>query len=95
MDRPHRNALLLLHFTVLIWGLTGIFGRLIQLPADQLVYIRTLIGMAGLAMAAPIMRFPLRPGAGLPRAGGRGRKNQNVARGLGPLAHPMTFGFCA
>ncbi|MCB9170298.1 MAG: DMT family transporter [Flavobacteriales bacterium] len=65
MDRPHRNALLLLHFTVLIWGLTGIFGRLIKLPADQLVYIRTLIGMAGLAMAAPIMRFPLRPGADL------------------------------
>lgn len=61
MQREHRNALLLLHLTVLIWGLTGIFGRLITQPADQLVYTRTVIALAGLAIAAPIMGFPLLP----------------------------------
>ena len=61
MHREHRNALLLLHLTVLIWGLTGIFGRLITQPADQLVYTPTVIALAGLAVAAPIMGFPLLP----------------------------------
>ena len=61
MQREHRNALLLLHLTVLIWGLTGIFGRLITQPADQLVYTRTVIALVGLAVASPIMGFPLLP----------------------------------
>lgn len=56
-----RNALLLLHLTVLIWGFTGIFGRLIDQPADQLVYTRTAIGIIGLLVAARWMRFPVLP----------------------------------
>ncbi len=56
-----RNALVLLHITVLIWGFTGIFGRLIDQPADQLVYTRTIIGIAGLVVASWWMGFPLLP----------------------------------
>src|SRR5690606_4295190 len=38
----HRN-LLILHFTVLIWGFTGVLGSLISTPALQLVWYRVLI----------------------------------------------------
>jgi len=34
----------LLHFTVIIFGFTGILGKLITLPADRLVFWRVLIG---------------------------------------------------
>lgn len=38
----HRN-LLILHFTVLIWGFTGVLGSLISISAIQLVWYRVLI----------------------------------------------------
>lgn len=38
----YRN-LLILHFTVLIWGFTGVLGSLISTPALQLVWYRVLI----------------------------------------------------
>lgn len=60
-SHARRNALVLLHITVLIWGLTGILGRLIDQPADQLVYTRTIIGMAGLVVASWWMGFPIVP----------------------------------
>ncbi len=58
-----RNALLLLHFTVFIWGFTGILGKLIQEHQGtfQLVYTRTIIAMAGLALGAVWMRRSLSP----------------------------------
>lgn len=56
-----RNALVLLHITVLIWGFTGIFGRLIDQPANQLVYTRTIIGMLGLLVASFWLKFPVLP----------------------------------
>ena len=56
-----RNALLLLHLVVFIWGFTGIFGRLIEQAADQLVYTRTIIGIVGLVVASRWMGFPVRP----------------------------------
>lgn len=59
MDR--RQALLLLHLTVFLWGFTGVFGRLIDQPADQLVYVRTLIAIGGLVIASWWMGFPIRP----------------------------------
>jgi drug/metabolite transporter (DMT)-like permease len=61
MPHARRNALVLLHITVLIWGFTGIFGRLIDQPADQLVYTRTIIGIAGLVVASWWMGFPVLP----------------------------------
>lgn len=59
--QSRRNALLLLHFTVLIWGFTGILGRLIDQPAEQVVYMRTVIGVLGLALAGWWMGFPVLP----------------------------------
>ncbi len=56
-----RNALLLLHLTVFLWGFTGIFGRLIEQPADQLVYLRTIIAILGLLLAGWWMGFPVIP----------------------------------
>ncbi len=56
-----RNALLLLHFTVLIWGFTGILGRLIDQSAEQVVYMRTVIGVLGLLIAGWWMGFPVLP----------------------------------
>ena len=49
-----RNALLLLHLTVFIWGFTGILGKLIQEHQGtfQLVYTRTIIAMIEVALAA-------------------------------------------
>jgi drug/metabolite transporter (DMT)-like permease len=47
-----RNALLLLHFTVFLWGWTGIFGKLIQQPTAHLVFTRTFIALVGLAAFA-------------------------------------------
>lgn len=58
-----RNALLLLHLTVFIWGFTGIFGKLIQEHQGtlQLVYTRTIIAMAGLVIGALWLRRSLSP----------------------------------
>lgn len=56
-----RNALLLLHLTVFIWGFTGIFGKLIQQGTLHLVYTRCIIAAAGLALAAWWMRRTLSP----------------------------------
>jgi drug/metabolite transporter (DMT)-like permease len=41
---------LLLHFIVLIWGVTAILGLLISLPPLELVFYRTLLAAAGVAV---------------------------------------------
>lgn len=56
-----RNALVLLHVTVFIWGWTGILGKLIEQEALPLVYTRTWIAAAGLVVAALVMRRSLDP----------------------------------
>ncbi len=56
-----RNALLLLHLTVFIWGWTGILGKLIDQDALPLVYTRTWIAAAGLLVAALVLRRSLDP----------------------------------
>lgn len=40
--QPNKN-LIILHFTVFIWGFTGILGKLISISAVQLVWYRVLI----------------------------------------------------
>src|ERR1700761_4641362 len=40
---PLNKNLLILHFTVFIWGFTGILGKLISISAVQLVWYRVLI----------------------------------------------------
>ena len=42
------RAILLLHATVVVFGFTGVLGKLITLPAVPLVFWRTLIGALGL-----------------------------------------------
>ncbi len=61
MPTAHRNALVLLHVTVFIWGFTGILGKLIQQPTLHLVYTRTVIGVLGLAAVALVTRRSLSP----------------------------------
>ncbi len=59
--QSRRNALLLLHLTVFLWGFTGILGKLIQQGTLHLIYTRTIIAMCGLALAAWWMRKSLSP----------------------------------
>ncbi len=59
--RPRRNALLLLHVTVFIWGWTGIIGKWVDQSALQIVYIRCVIACAGLFVVALWMRRSLSP----------------------------------
>ena len=56
-----RNAVLLLHLTVFIWGFTGILGKLIQQGTLHLVYTRTVIALAGMGLAAWWMKRTLSP----------------------------------
>lgn len=46
-SHPNRN-LLILHFTVFIWGFTGILGAVISINAVQLVWYRVLIASLSL-----------------------------------------------
>lgn len=51
-----RNALLQIHFCVLLWGITAILGKLITLPALPLVWWRMLLVVAMLALLPRVWR---------------------------------------
>jgi drug/metabolite transporter (DMT)-like permease len=51
-----RNALLQIHFCVLLWGVTAILGKLITLPALPLVWWRMLIVVAALLLWPRVWR---------------------------------------
>ena len=53
-----------LHFLVLIWGFTAILGLLITIPAVEIVFYRTLISAAGLAVLMMILGLSFRIGRG-------------------------------
>jgi len=53
---PERKALLQIHFCVLLWGFTAILGKLISLPALNLVWWRMLIVVVVLLAWAPLWR---------------------------------------
>lgn len=78
-----RNAVLLLHLTVFIWGWTGILGKWIDQSALHIVYVRTAIACIGLVAVARWMRIPLSP-----RTPDLGRY---LLTGLIVLAHWTTF----
>lgn len=59
MTNAYRNALLLLHLTVFLWGWTGVLGKLIQQETAQLVFTRTFIALSGLAVFALVTRHSL------------------------------------
>lgn len=45
-----------LHFIVLIWGFTAILGKLITIPAPELVLVRTSLAAPGLAVVMLLMQ---------------------------------------
>jgi drug/metabolite transporter (DMT)-like permease len=53
---PHRRALLQIHLCVVLWGVTAILGKLISLPATQLVWWRMLLVTAALACVPRVWR---------------------------------------
>ena len=53
---PDRKALLQIHFCVLLWGFTAILGKLISLPALELVWWRMLIVVVVLLAWVPLWR---------------------------------------
>ena len=53
---PERKALLQIHFCVLLWGFTAILGKLISLPALELVWWRMLIVVLVLLGWPPLWR---------------------------------------
>jgi drug/metabolite transporter (DMT)-like permease len=54
--RPEQKALLQIHFCVLLWGFTAILGKLISLPALELVWWRMLIVVVVLLGWPPLWR---------------------------------------
>jgi drug/metabolite transporter (DMT)-like permease len=53
---PHRRALIELHICVVLWGFTAILGKLITLPATQLVWWRMLLVTVALACFPRVWR---------------------------------------
>jgi len=53
---PHRRALFEIHVCVILWGFTAILGKLIRLPALQLVWWRMLLVTAALACVPRVWR---------------------------------------
>jgi drug/metabolite transporter (DMT)-like permease len=53
---PHRRALIELHVCVVLWGFTAILGKLITLPAQQLVWWRMLLVTVALACFPRVWR---------------------------------------
>jgi len=52
----HRRALIELHICVVLWGLTAVLGKLITLPALQLVWWRLLLVVLALALFPRVWR---------------------------------------
>ena len=61
---PHRRALIEIHLCVVLWGFTAILGKLITLPALQLVWWRMLLVCVALACLPRVWRaLETHPGA--------------------------------
>lgn len=57
--QQYKNQMLL-HFVILLWGFTGILGKLIELPSTPLVAYRMLIAFVGLLIYLPLIGFSLK-----------------------------------
>lgn len=57
--KAYKNQLLL-HFVILLWGFTGILGKLITLPSTTIVWYRMLIAVVALLGYYFIRPFPLK-----------------------------------
>ncbi|HPH47539.1 MAG TPA: EamA family transporter, partial [Chryseolinea sp.] len=45
-----RNDYFKLHFIVFLWGFSSILGKLISLPAMEMVFFRSILSVAGIAI---------------------------------------------
>ncbi|WP_051359859.1 DMT family transporter [Adhaeribacter aquaticus] len=54
-----------LHFVVFLWGFTAVLGKLISIPAVELVFIRTFIAAAALALILYKQKISLQIGRGI------------------------------
>lgn len=54
------GTFILMHFIILIWGFTGILGKLIHLPPVEIVWFRVIIAAFGIAVALPYLKVPFR-----------------------------------
>lgn len=53
------RSLLLLHLIVFLWGWTAVLGKIITLPALQMIWIRVIIAFAGILGYALYKKTPL------------------------------------
>ena len=53
-----------LHFIVFLWGFTGILGKLVSLPAVEMVFYRTLLAAIGMAVLIVILKRPFKVSSG-------------------------------
>jgi drug/metabolite transporter (DMT)-like permease len=79
----HNKNLFLLHFVILIFGFTAILGKLITIPAENLVWYRMLIASIGIAI---YLKFKGKPAS-------LSKKNLFQYLGVGVIiaAHWFTF----
>lgn len=49
-----------LHFIVFLWGFTAVLGKLVSIPATEMVLLRTLLAAAGLAVLMQVLKKPFR-----------------------------------
>ena len=60
--KPTLKNYLELHFIVFLWGFTAILGKLISIPAVELVFVRTLIAALALALILYVKNISFRIG---------------------------------
>jgi drug/metabolite transporter (DMT)-like permease len=58
---PKTQNLLLLHLIVFIWGWTAVLGKIITLPALQMIWVRVMIAFIGILGYTLYMKTPLFP----------------------------------
>ena len=61
---PRTSDFLKLHFIVLLWGSTAIFGKLISIPAVEMVFYRTLLATVGMAFLVAATKGKFKVGTG-------------------------------
>ena len=82
MSKSNLN-LLLLHTIVLIFGFTGILGKLITLSSHHLVWYRMLIALAAISMYMPLVKVSAKAG--------KRRVIALLVTGMITAAHWITF----
>ncbi|MBX7124712.1 MAG: DMT family transporter [Cyclobacteriaceae bacterium] len=55
---PTTGDYLKLHFIVLLWGFTAILGKLVEIPAVEMVFYRTILAAAGMGFWMWIRKIP-------------------------------------